>query len=1127
MTSQPSSRTRDSRTATPAPPGGVAVPGPRAPEASGVPEGSGVPEVSGAPEGPEPAEAPEAANAPEAGQGPADGSPPADVLPVYRGYLHGVLRSKGQAVREQLDLLARHRRAAGAAALAAERLRADEREHVARAESLRAVRERAEEELRALRGEAEDAGPTEEEQRLGRRLLEALDAAAQSSMYAALLAGEAEGVAAGRLDGGAAAVAARLEDLRRDARTAAGAAAEAGLDPSLLSALSPQSVPALPSDPSDPSDGLFCAPHRLEVPTPDGSAYRLDLPGPRAVDTGLLGEALEGWGRLLEQVESGTADRLRAAGELAAALEAAGAAEQEALSAGQDTERLDALAAAAAEEAAGRTGRAVRVCAEYAEQVREWADRMRTAVKSCSPEAVPAADTEAVPAGGVPEPVPAGGAGAGGAAGSTSGTDGGSGPGEGPGPAPEPGPDAAPSTVREAVAQEAAQEAPQEAAQEAAQAAAQAAAREAFAALDDVVALVAAAGDPVPVPGSTPAASPPGPGEGGGVLDPGVPDRVARAAHRAVVLLAGYNARLREAAAGRRAVADAHRAGLAARRGELASRDGAEPVPPPFRDAEREPGTGAPFYRLVEFTRTDEDGFGPAERAGLEAALEAAGLLDAWVTADGLLLDPDTRDVLVRVDGRRARANRDGDEGSGDAPRTLAEVLRPVECPGSGVGAERVAAVLEATAFGPAGDLPVWITDDGRWRLGTLGGAHDKERAEYIGADARAETLRLRLAAADAELQDADEAVHRAERELAECDGVARELDEMLLALPSGQSVAAAHAAAEAAEALVRASADRAAQAARVAEEARARAAGLRDAAEAAARAAALPTDGVALQGVRAALERLRYELSALRRGAAALRAGLDRHDREQEAFAAARRRREEAADRHGARLAELAGERERAGEDGAPSEDGPDGSGRPDDPGTPDTPDGSDGSGAPGGGARGPEDRGPEAVARQREAEVWLRIAETAVQLAAAEAEWARARDVRTAAEVERDGAVAALSERQAAAVAAGEALCRVLGLPQVRRCSGIGDALDAAVAAATGAQAAGGTGKPGSATGARARMKALRALVERLVDHLGPPEDDVADSELLSRVGEHDQVLVEERDGVVLWGRADDARA
>ncbi|MFE1781178.1 hypothetical protein ACFW9F_00950, partial [Streptomyces sp. NPDC059506] len=221
---------------------------------------------------------------------------------------------------------------------------------------------------------------------------------------------------------------------------------------------------------------------------------------------------------------------------------------------------------------------------------------------------------------------------------------------------------------------------------------------------------------------------------------------------------------------------------------------------------------------------------------------------------------------------------------------------------------------------------------------------------------------------------------------------------------------------------------------------------------------------------------------------------------------------------------------------DGAPSEDGPrepggasrDGAEGPDSPGD---------DGAPGGVARGPEDRGPEArgpeargpeaVARQREAEVWLRIAETAVQLAAAEAEWARAKDVRTAAEVERDGAVAALSERQAAAVAAGETLCRVLGLPQVRRCSGIGDALDAAVAAATGAQAAGGTGKPGSATGARARMKALRALVERLVDHLGPPEDDVADSELLSRVGEHDQVLVEERDGVVLWGRADDARA
>ena len=41
--------------------------------------------------------------------------------------------------------------------------------------------------------------------------------------------------------------------------------------------------------------------------------------------------------------------------------------------------------------------------------------------------------------------------------------------------------------------------------------------------------------------------------------------------------------------------------------------------------AGRDPSTGAPFYRLVDFTASLTD----AERAGLEAALQASGLLDA------------------------------------------------------------------------------------------------------------------------------------------------------------------------------------------------------------------------------------------------------------------------------------------------------------------------------------------------------------------------------------------------------------------------------------------------------------------------------------------------------------------
>lgn len=79
-----------------------------------------------------------------------------------------------------------------------------------------------------------------------------------------------------------------------------------------------------------------------------------------------------------------------------------------------------------------------------------------------------------------------------------------------------------------------------------------------------------------------------------------------------------------------------------------------EPSPPPHRTADRAPGTGAPLYRLVDFA----PGLEPAARAGLEAALEASCLLDAWVCADGTLLDPATRDTLHRRGGQPVPVGR-------------------------------------------------------------------------------------------------------------------------------------------------------------------------------------------------------------------------------------------------------------------------------------------------------------------------------------------------------------------------------------------------------------------------------------------------------------------------------------
>ena len=75
---------------------------------------------------------------------------------------------------------------------------------------------------------------------------------------------------------------------------------------------------------------------------------------------------------------------------------------------------------------------------------------------------------------------------------------------------------------------------------------------------------------------------------------------------------------------------------------------GEDTVPPaPYtRDVTARDGRrGAPLWRLVDFA----DGIGDADRAGIEAALEAAADSDAWVMPDG--------EVLVRgYPGRPVRS---------------------------------------------------------------------------------------------------------------------------------------------------------------------------------------------------------------------------------------------------------------------------------------------------------------------------------------------------------------------------------------------------------------------------------------------------------------------------------------
>jgi uncharacterized protein (TIGR02680 family) len=131
---------------------------------------------------------------------------------------------------------------------------------------------------------------------------------------------------------------------------------------------------------------------------------------------------------------------------------------------------------------------------------------------------------------------------------------------------------------------------------------------------------------------------------------------------------------------------------------------------------------GAPFWRLVETA-------GDVPAATIEAALDAAGLLQAWITPDAAYL-----------------TSRDGDEtvwtaeaGTVPAEPSLRDVLRPADDAGELAGV--VDRLLARVAYGadfPAG--AVAVSPDGRWRHGELTGtaAPLPESPKLLGAAARA-----------------------------------------------------------------------------------------------------------------------------------------------------------------------------------------------------------------------------------------------------------------------------------------------------------------------------------------------------------------------------------------------------
>ncbi|MDT0331975.1 TIGR02680 family protein [Nocardiopsis lambiniae] len=173
-----------------------------------------------------------------------------------------------------------------------------------------------------------------------------------------------------------------------------------------------------------------------------------------------------------------------------------------------------------------------------------------------------------------------------------------------------------------------------------------------------------------------------------------------------------------------------------------AERDDAPPADR-ARTASREGRPGAPLWRLVRFA----DHLDPAHAAAVEGALDAAGLLTAWVHPD-----PDlTRAALA--DGTSDAYLLPAP--AGHAPRTLADVLLAEEQ--HHVPTRTIDALLASVALLDPADVPTTgtphVTLDSRFGHGVLVGAGPKAAPEFIGATNRAARRRERLAALDARVE--------------------------------------------------------------------------------------------------------------------------------------------------------------------------------------------------------------------------------------------------------------------------------------------------------------------------------------------------------------------------------------
>lgn len=210
------------------------------------------------------------------------------------------------------------------------------------------------------------------------------------------------------------------------------------------------------------------------------------------------------------------------------------------------------------------------------------------------------------------------------------------------------------------------------------------------------------------------------------------------------------------------------RGDLEREQGEL--RASVDPAPPAPAWLGQAPAGAVLLWQAVDFA----DGVPDQDRAGIESALLASGLLLGAVTGDGTLRAMDGQ-LLLHGDGPVAIS-------------PLSQVLTVDPAVGNPAA---VAAILDRVGYG-ADSHSTWVAADGGWGNGPLTGLHVTGAARHIGAAARsaARTARLEEIAGELTALDATDTARATARDELRAD--LDRLEEAVARAPRSQPVATA-----------------------------------------------------------------------------------------------------------------------------------------------------------------------------------------------------------------------------------------------------------------------------------------------------------------------------------------------